>query len=96
MRPDNNRQGNQEEQNRFQGCFQGTKQDFVQKTRQVAIRMRHMQAQVHRLLLPIAEIRSRACTKEIRGKATQLEEGHQPDQGGIRPPGLDDQGGTGN
>lgn len=56
MRPDSNRQGNQEKPNRFQGCFQGAKQDSMQKARQMALRMRHLQAQVHGLLLPTAEI----------------------------------------
>ena len=95
MRPDSNRQGNQEEPNRFQGCFQGAKQDSVQKAGQVALRMRRMQAQVHRLLLPAAEIRSGARPKEIRGKAPQLKEGHQLDEGRIRSPGFGDQGGAG-
>lgn len=96
VRPDSNRQGNQEEPNRFQGCFQGAKQDSMQKARQVALRMRRMQAQVHRLLLPTAEIRSDARPKEIRGKASQLKEGHQLDKGGIRSPGFGNQGGAGN
>ena len=96
MRSNNNCQGNQEEPNRFQGCFQGAKQDSMQKARQVAICMRHMQAQVHRLLFPAAEIRSHDCPKEIRGKAPQLKEGHQLDQGGIRSPGFYNQGGAGN
>ena len=96
VRPDSNRQGNQEEPNRFQGYFQGAKQDSVQKARQVALRMRRMQAQVHGLLLPTAEIRSDARPKEIRGKAPQLKEGHQLDKGRIRSPGFGNQGGAGN
>lgn len=95
MRPDSNRQGNQEEPNRFQGCLQGAKQDSVQRARQVALRMRRMQAQAHGLLLPAAEIRSGARPKEIRGKAPQLKEGHQPDKGGIRSPGFGNQGWAG-
>ena len=34
----------------------GQKQDSMQKARQMALRMRHLQAQVHGLLLPAAEI----------------------------------------
>ena len=94
VRPDDDRQGNQEEPDRLQGRFQGAEQDPVQKARQVALRMRHMQAQVHGLLLPAAEIRPLARPKEIRGEAPQLKEGHQSDEGGVRPPCLRDQGGA--
>lgn len=47
MRPDDDRQGNQEEPDRLQGRFQGAEQDPVQKAWQVALRVRRMQAQVH-------------------------------------------------